>query len=151
MSKINYVKGDATNPQGEGNKVIAHVCNNKGKWGAGFVLALSKKWSEPETEYRAIPPKYHELGFVQFVRVEEDITVANMIAQQDVKSNENERPLRYDALIDALIKVNEYCQKRQCTLHMPKIGSGLAGGNWNIIEKIIEENVQVPVTVYEFE
>jgi len=32
---------------------------------------------------------------------------------------------------------------------MPRIGSGLAGGEWSIIELLIEENVQVPVYVYD--
>ena len=33
MSTINYIKGDATQPQAKGNKIIAHVCNDLGGWG----------------------------------------------------------------------------------------------------------------------
>ncbi|MFJ9407826.1 hypothetical protein [Streptomyces sp. NPDC101393] len=40
-SAITYVQGDATAPQGKGVKVIAHVRNDLGGWGKGFVLALS--------------------------------------------------------------------------------------------------------------
>lgn len=43
MKDIIYLKGDATEPIGTGHKIIAHVCNNKGGWGRGFVLAISKK------------------------------------------------------------------------------------------------------------
>lgn len=43
MVGIHYVTGDATEPIGEGEKIIAHICNDQGGWGAGFVLALSKK------------------------------------------------------------------------------------------------------------
>jgi len=50
---IQYVKGDATTPQGDGHKIIVHVCNDLGKWGKGFVLAISKRWKEPEATYRA--------------------------------------------------------------------------------------------------
>lgn len=25
--EIKYINGDATNPQGEGNKIICHICN----------------------------------------------------------------------------------------------------------------------------
>ncbi len=53
---INYVKGDATSPIGDGVKLIVHVCNDIGAWGAGFVLALSKKWITPEKQYKRIPP-----------------------------------------------------------------------------------------------
>ncbi len=43
MSAIRYIKGDATQPQAGGNKVIAHVCNDLGGWGKGFVMAISKR------------------------------------------------------------------------------------------------------------
>jgi hypothetical protein len=41
--QIQYIAGDATAPIGDGNKIIAHVCNDIGAWGAGFVLAISKR------------------------------------------------------------------------------------------------------------
>jgi hypothetical protein len=44
---ISYLKGDATNPLGQGTKAIAHICNSTGSWGKGFVLALSKRWKKP--------------------------------------------------------------------------------------------------------
>jgi O-acetyl-ADP-ribose deacetylase (regulator of RNase III) len=151
MTKIKYLKGDATNPQGDGNKLIAHICNDEGKWGAGFVLALSKKWSGPENLYRSIPIDRLELGTVRYAFVEQGIAVANMIAQHGTKTKNNVSSIRYDALECALVDVNDFCMDMGYTLHMPKIGAGLAGGDWTVIEKIIEDNVQVPVTVYEFE
>jgi len=30
---IKYIKGNATNPAGEGNKLIVHICNDTGGWG----------------------------------------------------------------------------------------------------------------------
>lgn len=44
---IEYVRGDATTPLGKGPKVIAHVRNDLGGWGKGFVLAISRRWPEP--------------------------------------------------------------------------------------------------------
>ncbi|MEZ4800268.1 MAG: hypothetical protein R2809_10945 [Flavobacteriales bacterium] len=41
MAKVNYVTGDATIPQTNGNKIIVHVCNDIGGWGKGFVMAIS--------------------------------------------------------------------------------------------------------------
>jgi hypothetical protein len=41
----------------------------------------------------------------------------------------------------------------QASVHMPRIGCGLAGGDWNVGGKIVGEelaNVGVPVTVYDF-
>lgn len=48
MAPISYVRGDATNPLGRGEKIICHCCNDRGGRGKGFVLSLSKKWEAPE-------------------------------------------------------------------------------------------------------
>lgn len=78
MKNIIYLKGDATEPKVEGTKIITHICNNKGGWGRGFVLSLSKKWKEPEKAYRKCELK---LGNAYEVFCEDDIYVVNMIAQ----------------------------------------------------------------------
>jgi hypothetical protein len=52
MKKIVYTVGDATKPEGKGRKIIAHVCNDTGAWGRGFVLALSKLSPTPERAFR---------------------------------------------------------------------------------------------------
>lgn len=144
---INYVKGDATRPEGKGKKIISHICNDIGAWGAGFVLAISKRWNEPEIAYRSL--KQYILGDVQFVFVDEHIIVANMIAQHDTNWFAGIPPIRYDALRTTLKKVNQKAIILDATIHMPRIGCGLAGGQWEEIEKIIKEEITVMVTVYE--
>lgn len=147
MGKINYVIGDATEPQGDGGKLIVHICNDVGAWGAGFVLALSKKWKFPEEHYRSL--KEYVLGDVYFIAIGNKSYVANMIAQHGVGADANGvPPIRYDALKKTLIRVNLTAQQLGITVHMPQIGAGLAGGDWNEIEKIVQENVHVDVTVY---
>lgn len=147
MNKINYVKGDATNPIGGGNKIIPHICNNKNRWGAGFVLALSKRWSYPEQFYRA--RQKYPLGEVDVLQVEDDIYVANMIAQHDTRpDSKGNPPIRYEALRTALSKVNKIAVEMNATIHAPKFGAGLSGGDWNVIEGIIEEIMTVDVTIY---
>ena len=49
----------------DGNKVIAHICNDGGGWGKGFVLAVSARWPEPEREYRKAVPGGLTLGSIQ--------------------------------------------------------------------------------------
>jgi len=46
MPSIHYLKGDATLPQSQSPAVIAHICNDQGLWGKGFVLALSARWTQ---------------------------------------------------------------------------------------------------------
>jgi O-acetyl-ADP-ribose deacetylase (regulator of RNase III) len=149
MSKINYVKGDATNPQGDGTKLILHCCNNFQKWGAGFVLAISKKWKEPEEHYCSLNEKDLVLGTAHFIGVEEDIIVVNIIGQHDIRSINGVPPIRYDAIMKALAEINIIAKTIKATIHMPRMGCGLAGGNWNKMESIIENNLDVPVTVYD--
>jgi len=150
--KINYVVGDATEPRGDGNKIICHICNTVGAWGAGFVLALSNKWKEPEEKYLQDHKDGKSLlGVVNYTKVEDDIVVANMIAQEGVNyPDRKDSPIRYEALKTALAWVNEFAIHNQATLHMPRIGCGLAGGQWSEVEKILIEVVTVNVTVYDF-
>jgi len=148
---IIYINGDATKPKSKDNKLIIHICNNIGYWGKGFVLALSKRWKEPEQKYRKI--KKLELNNVQFIKVEDDIWVANMIAQNGVNlfGKQFKKRIKYDALEECLSLVYIYAITHKCSIHMPKIGSGLAGGDWNIIERIIKQKLSnIDVYIYEF-
>lgn len=81
MKTIKYLKGDATLPQASGIKIIAHICNNIGGWGKGFVLAISERWSEPEKAYREWyrnrAKNDFALGNIQFVQAEPYIYVAS--------------------------------------------------------------------------
>ena len=114
---IKYLIGDATQPtpvESEGSpfnggvRLICHICNTRGGWGRGFVTALSKRWPEPEREYRRWsrgdyatlfmdspnPSRPFELGQIQVVKVEPrplagpsrtftpPIWVVNMISQE---------------------------------------------------------------------
>lgn len=155
MARITYVEGDATEPQGEGEKIIAHICNDAGSWGAGFVLAVGKRWPRAELAYRrlAANPKVGlRLGFVQFVSFNNDITVANMIAQHGF-GDEHGPPIRYQAVEDCLISVMRHALVINASVHMPRIGCGLAGGEWAEIEPIIRRILianDVDVVVYDF-
>jgi O-acetyl-ADP-ribose deacetylase (regulator of RNase III) len=156
MAGINYTTGDATAPRGSGQHIIVHICNDIGGWGRGFVLALSSRWKAPEEDYRSwaggetdLP---FELGQVQFVRVEKDIMVANLVGQRDVVPSRGVPPIRYPAVRKGLEKVAAMAQETGATVHMPRIGCGLAGGKWEEIEPIILEVLvrkDVDVFVYD--
>jgi O-acetyl-ADP-ribose deacetylase (regulator of RNase III) len=156
MSGITYLKGDATCPQARGVKIICHVCNDSGGWGKGFVLALSKRWEKPEDAYRAwySSGEGFALGAVQFVQVEPYIWVANLIGQRGTKTGSSGPPVRYEAIAAGLAKVAEKARELGGSVHMPRIGCGLAGGEWAKVEPLIEQylcGAGVAVTVYDFE
>lgn len=156
---ITFTKGDATRPKVDGPKIIVHVCSDVGGWGKGFVMALSKRWKTPEKRYRSwfrgeLPdaPTF-ELGRVQFVNVESDLWVANVIGQKGQRPKAGVPPIRYEAIRSGLAGVRKYAKKKGASVHMPRIGCGLAGGKWEEIEPIIQEELDeygISVTVYDF-
>lgn len=179
MNKITYIKGDLFSVPITGKRIIPHICNDIGGWGAGFVLALSKQWREPEEKYRVwhrdgqytttrkpsptendhSPSKGYDintgekkyipeevvvpfaLGMVQYVSIPNSPTVVcNMIAQHGTIGPGIQKPIRYAALMRCLERIETACRGIQnVEIHAPKFGAGLAGGDWNVIEPIINE------------
>jgi len=153
---LNYIKGDATKPIGTGNRIITHCCNNLGFWNAGFVKALSRRWSTPERAYRSWAAGNERLPFalgnVQFVKVETGLCVANLIGQSGISSQRRTPPIRYDAIRKGLTAVRELALTHNASIHMPRMGAGLARGDWNQVAQIIESelcNHGLRVTVYD--
>jgi O-acetyl-ADP-ribose deacetylase (regulator of RNase III) len=163
---LKTIKGDATEPVGEGIKIIPHVCNDLGVMGAGVALSIKQKFPEAEKSYKAAL-KWLSLnagdllGYVDFCEEYYDshkIIIANMIAQHETIST-NPKPIRYSALVQCMEKVKEKVLGWKklgisCSIHAPMFGSGLAQGNWNFILELIEElwlNEGIDVTIYEFD
>lgn len=156
MSQIEYIQGDATAPVGSGTKMIVHICNDIGGWGRGFVLALSKKWQAPEQQYRQWykSDESFALGEVQFVQVEDDLWVSNLIGQHKTRKDEKGNPpIRYRAVEQGLGTIARKAVELNASVHMPRIGCGLAGGKWEKIEPLIQKTLlpsEVEVTIYDF-
>ncbi|MEU2611048.1 macro domain-containing protein [Micromonospora sp. NPDC007271] len=156
VTPLTIIKGDATNPPAKGRKVIAHLCNDLGGWGKGFVLAISRRWPEPERDYR----DWHRhragndfgLGATRLVRVAPDVWVANMVGQRGMRRGSAGPPIRYEAVERCLSALADQVGKLGASVHMPRIGCGLAGGTWDRIEPLIRRTLcarDIPVTVYD--
>ncbi|MFE0704076.1 Appr-1-p processing protein [Streptomyces sp. NPDC058872] len=158
MKEITYVRGDATAPHGEGIRILAHVCNDLGGWGKGFVRTVSRRWPEPEAAYR----RWHReragndfgLGAAQFVRVEPSVWVANLVGQRGMRTVRSRGvPVRYEAIDAALALLAEKALGLGASVHMPRIGCGLAGGSWSKVEPLVLRRLaerEIAVTVYDF-
>ncbi len=159
---VNYTKGDATLPQGSGIKIVAHVCNDIGRFGSGFAKAVMERWPIVREEYikwskAGVSPLGVKfiLGEVQFIQVQNDLWFANIIGQHGVRSPHDKNsppPVKYDAIRSGLKKVRTFAQALGATIHGPRFGAGLAGGDWNEIEKIITEELVghgVEITIYD--
>lgn len=158
MTHLHFHQGDATVPLGAGAKVICQVCNDVGGWGKGFVVAISRRWPEPEARYR----EWHaqgeaggfRLGAMQLVTVGPGLSVANLIAQHGLRPSQGLPPIRYEALRECLATLASEAKALTASVHMPRIGCGLAGGSWPEVEALIDQTLlaaDVPVHVYDFE
>jgi O-acetyl-ADP-ribose deacetylase (regulator of RNase III) len=60
--------------------------------------------------------------------------------------------IRYGALEKCLEKLADYALTTGASVHMPRIGTGEAGGSWGIVGEIVEDTLSqrhVDVTVYD--
>lgn len=156
---ITYITGDASLPETKNDirkrHYIVHVCNNISMFGSGFAKALNDRSLLPKQNFLEHSKRYTEaqlLGNVCFSDYIHKIKVVNMIAQNGVRSQTNPTPIKYDALEECMNYVEEVLIPQNTIIHGPKFGSGLAGGDWNIIEQMIN-NIwkEFDVRIYELE
>ncbi len=74
---------------------------------------------------------------MQLVQVRHDTWVANMVAQHGMRTGSSGPPIRYEAVERCLATVADQAAALAVTVHLPRIGCGLAGGRWERIEPIV--------------
>jgi O-acetyl-ADP-ribose deacetylase (regulator of RNase III) len=147
---VTFHVGDATDPQLPGRLVIAHVLSDTGAYDAGFAAAVGARYPLARQRFQAwahggpeVYARPFKLGIVQWVGVGAalgrtkrfgDRWVANMVAQAGLRSGKNPHPLKLDALATCLGDLVGI----QMPIVMPRIGCGLAGGNWDEVAPIID-------------
>jgi hypothetical protein len=145
--------GDATKPRGPGKKIIAQVVNSSAAMGFGFGKALAKNYpivKDKLKEWHANKAEF-QLGNTNLVKIDENLYVLQMLAQKGIFAKGNDIPLRYDELRKCLIQLREAAIELNCSIHMNAIGSGNAGGDWNIIIGMIHDelvNYDLRVNIY---
>lgn len=127
--------------QGEFDLII-HGCNCHGAMGAGIAKAIRSTFPEAyEADLRTPKGDRSKLGTISAATVEREgrqIIVVNGYTQFDWSG-----PgvlVDYDAVRSVMAEVkSRYSGKR---IGYPKIGAGLAGGDWETIARIIDEELQ---------
>ncbi len=152
---IKYVLGDATQPRGKGHRIIAHVVQDKTpNWGRGFALAVAKKWPTVQTDFRewvSLDKDNLSLGESHLSEASEEVNVFHMIAQHGYGPSAKPR-IRYSALKECLSDLAVAASNHHASVHMPRIGTGYAMGNWGVIKELIEEALVrkgFSVTIYD--
>ena len=159
---IIYCRGDlflAARTKGV-SRVVAHVVNDVGGWGAGFTRSVSRFSPLPAERYRAgvrgERGTVFKLGQLQVVNVHEPhYAIMNMVAQHGY-SRPTKPALDYTALDECLRNLRlcvDYLSQRipsRIEILMPRIGCGLARGTWDRVEPLIAKHLQ-PYDVYVYD
>ena len=125
--------------------IIPQICNNIGMYGAGYSGALSSRWPKIESSYKEWFNIKLEMphttgpfqnGENQYVNCG-DALVVNMIAQNGVRSRYRPIVISYIDLMACLFKLSKLKFKLSRKFYFAKIGSGLAGGDWNDVKYYI--------------
>jgi hypothetical protein len=153
-SSLVSLRGNALDPRGTGPWIIAQIVNDKTpNWGAGFARAVRNRYPSVQKDFRewaSMNPDNLSLGNTYVSVVSDDLYVANMIAQHGYGESAKPR-IRYAALRNCLGQLKEIAAAKAASIHMPRIGTGHAGGNWSYISELIDEMLVrngVAVTVY---
>lgn len=161
---ITYIEGDACNPNKiEGINLLVHCVNDEGVMDGGIALAIKKKWPKVYKAYKELfqEPAYKRAtaqGQIQIVGVEDDLFVINLFGQSSIGDLDGFPPIRYGAIEEGFMRLASIISarkdpERQVCLHMPRLGSGLAGGSWSKIEEILYRvfsSSDVLIVVYDF-
>lgn len=139
LTMIKYVDGDLVRDADQFD-VIAQGCNCFCVMGAGLAPQIKHKWPEAfAVDCATVAGDRNKLGTITHTENTTPIVV-NIYSQYDTRGRSMGRmDLDYTALRSGLRAMKEKFTGKKFGL--PRIGSDLAGGDWNIIERIIQEEL----------
>ena len=144
--------------------IIVHGVNCQGVMGAGFALTIKNKFPKAYEDYQKISKRSEEepkelLGEICVSNASPERKVSDLqtyvihaFIQERYGRNLEVRYVSYDAVDKAMKHIKMWYDGHELTttIGMPKIGSGLGGGDWNVIEAIINHRLKnISVLVYD--
>ena len=132
----------------KGHLIIAQGCNCHITQGSGVAGQLREYPTvfEADQEFGRYADK-SKLGEYSIAAIGDNVTVLNMYTQFGYGTNT--RHANYSAIAHCFARAN--LEFGSYTIVIPKIGSDLAGGDWDIIEQIIDDATpELAVTVLNY-
>ncbi len=171
MINYNEVEGDLIKLAKEAKfDVIAHGCNCHSTMGAGIAPQMARAFGADKFPMELWGSTIQKLGNIDYETVvlgenaiwslsdyknnrnEPELTVVNAYTQYNYGRNHVDgtfKPLDYEALTLCMRKMNKIFKGQH--IGLPQIGAGLAGGDWEVIKKIIQTELsdcKVTVVIY---
>jgi O-acetyl-ADP-ribose deacetylase (regulator of RNase III) len=156
---MKYIDGDLITLAKAGKfDVIAHGCNCHSTMGAGIAPQMAKAFGCDRFEMEMWGSDVNKLGNIDYQtfvltkltaddikngNFKPELTVVNAYTQFNYGRNHSDgdaKPLSYEALTLCMKKMNVLFAGKH--IGLPKIGAGLAGGDWNRIEHIINTELR---------
>ena len=136
---ITYKTGDILIALGQGDiDIFGHGCNCRDGFGAGIVTQIAKKYPEVEKRFHYLHDVNLDiLGTSDIVETVTGQHIANLYIQETF-GRKGKRYCSYDAIATSLTELAAFCEMENMKCGLPKIGAGLGGGEWKIIESIID-------------
>ena len=133
--KIKYVKGSLLEAP---EQVMLHGCNSLGVMGAGVAKLIREKWPKAYQDYRNSYESYGlTLGSIISSKQPDGKIILNAITQDTIGVSGVH--VSYWAIANVMYQIDQkYITRDNKAVAMPMIGAGLAGGDWSVIEAIIE-------------
>lgn len=150
---IRYNNGDIRTAK---SGFIIQGCNAMNSHGSGLAKSISEKWPQVKQKYHEFYDRkgYLNLGEFDVIPVEDRVSVVNLISQ-DNYGYDGSLYVSYAAIEVGLENIIKYIERESLekTIHLPKIGCGLAGGDWTVVENIIRKvflgNFNVNIWVFD--
>lgn len=142
---LHYLLGEPTQPQGQGNQIVAHVGDDSGRLQSRIV---TRNWPLVRKAWRAWQEEPgFALGETQFVPITPDVWVASMVAARagDRPSPASRFPLRLPALRKCLRAVGEKAFQLQASVHLARLP------DWPGVESILLEELAPRLEVYVYD
>lgn len=151
----------------EPDRIFIHGCNCQGVMGRGiarqiriafpcvydaytsFIKRALSNIHQIHPNISTDDARRHLLGKVSFVKISPKVYVANCFTQFNYGRRTDYQYLDMDALESCLEHVNRHPAAKG-GVHFPSIGAGLAGGDWSLIVKLIQESFPITVPLHHY-
>jgi O-acetyl-ADP-ribose deacetylase (regulator of RNase III) len=144
VGSIDYLFGDVIDPPYEGTRIVAFVTNDvTPNWGGGVARQIAVRKPHVQVAFRKAANEHAEtlaLGKAIFIRANDTLYYAALIAQHGLGTKDSPR-IHYGALEHALKRLARRAADIGASVHMPRIGTGTAGGSWDVIGEMVEKHV----------
>jgi len=123
--------------------VIVHGCNCWNEMGAGIAKAIRENFPEAyQADQKTKPGDKNKLGTCTSATSQfgdHSLVVVNAYTQFNYQKEKDEVLVDYDAVRSCLRWIKENFSGKR--IGLPKIGAGLAGGDWEVISRMIDEEL----------